>query len=132
MGQLVEFPLVEGGSILVEVREPVRLSGQPVVRGRGAEEVTDRARQTFEHAVQRVEPAAQAIVTRLSSMAQTPDEIHVEFGLDLHAEAGAFIAAASATANFTVALTWHGGTSRQDGVVDLQEQGQRDQRPALG
>jgi Trypsin-co-occurring domain 1 len=32
--------------------------------------------------------------------------VHVEFGLDLHAEAGAFIAAVSTTANFTVALTW--------------------------
>ena len=32
--------------------------------------------------------------------------MQVEFGLDLHAEAGAFIAAASATANFKIAMTW--------------------------
>jgi len=32
--------------------------------------------------------------------------VQVEFGLDLHAEAGAFIAAASATANFKIAMTW--------------------------
>lgn len=39
-------------------------------------------------------------------MAQTPDEVRVEFGLDLHAEADAFIAAALATANFKIAMTW--------------------------
>ena len=68
--------------------------------------MTERARHTFEDAVERVEPAAQAIITRLRGMAQTPDEVQVEFGLDLHAEAGAFIAAASATANFKIAMTW--------------------------
>jgi len=57
--------------------------------------------------VQRVEPAAQAIITRLRGMAQAPDEVQVEFGLDLNAEADAFIiAAASATANFKIAMTW--------------------------
>lgn len=56
--------------------------------------------------MQRVEPAAQAIITRLRGMAQTLTEVQVEFGLDLHAEAGAFIAAAGATANFKIAMTW--------------------------
>ena len=47
-----------------------------------------------------------AIITRLRGMDQAPDEVQVEFGLDLHAEAGAFIAAASATANFKIVMTW--------------------------
>jgi NTP-dependent ternary system trypsin peptidase co-occuring protein len=68
--------------------------------------VTERARCTFEDAVQRVEPAAQAIITRLRGMAQAPDEVQIEFGLDLHAEAGAFIAAAAAAANFKIPMTW--------------------------
>ena len=105
MGQLVEFPLQDGGTILVEVHETTRVGG-PVTRGLGGEQITERARQSFEDAVQRVEPAAQAIITRLRSMAQTPDEVQVEFGLDLHAEAGAFIAAAGATANFNIAMVW--------------------------
>src|SRR5450759_5610647 len=33
----------------------------------------------------RIQPAAQAIITRLRQLPQTPDEIRVEFGLDLHA-----------------------------------------------
>jgi len=48
----------------------------------------------------------QAVIAQLRSLAHAPDEVHVEFGLNLHAEAGAFIAAVGTTANFTVALTW--------------------------
>ena len=39
-------------------------------------------------------------------MADAPDEVVVEFGLQLSAEAGAFIASASSSATFTVSLTW--------------------------
>jgi hypothetical protein len=39
-------------------------------------------------------------------MTQAPDEVHIEFGLDLSAKVGAFIASASATANFKIAMTW--------------------------
>src|SRR5215831_13456989 len=65
-----------------------------------------RARQTFEEAVGRVQPAVEGVITQLRSLSQVPDEVHVEFGLDLNAEVGAFVAAVSTTANFTVALTW--------------------------
>ncbi len=105
MGQLVEFSLNDGSTILVEVHETTRTGG-PVTRDFRGDQVTERARHTFEDAVQRIEPAAQAIITRLREMAQAPDEVLVEFGLDLHAEAGAFIAAASAAANFKIAMTW--------------------------
>ena len=41
--------------------------------------------------------------------------MEIEFGLDLHAEAGAFVAQASADANFSVRLTWHKGGEQADG-----------------
>lgn len=103
MGQLIEFPLLAGGSVLVEA------TGRPagtVTRGLKGTEVVERARQTFEEAVGRVQPAVEGVVAQLRSLAEAPDEVRVEFGFDLHAEAGAFIAAVSTTANFTVALTW--------------------------
>jgi hypothetical protein len=103
MGQLVEFPLETGGSVLVDVTG--HHTG-PVTRSLKGTEVVERARQTFEEAVGRVQPAVEGVITQLRSLAEVPDEVHVEFGLDLHAEAGAFIAAVSTTANFTVALTW--------------------------
>jgi len=103
MGQLVEFPLESGGSVLVDVTG--HHTG-PVTRGLKGPEIVERARQTFEEAVSRVQPAVEGVITQLRSLAEVPDEVHVEFGLDLSAEAGAFIAAVSTTANFTVALTW--------------------------
>jgi uncharacterized protein (DUF697 family) len=103
MTQLVEFPLSAGGSTLVEVTQG---EAGPVTRGLKGIAVTEQARQTFEEAVSRVQPAVEGVINQLRSLTQAPDEMHVEFGLNLHAEAGAFIAAVSATANFTVALTW--------------------------
>jgi Trypsin-co-occurring domain 1 len=104
MRRLVEFPLEDGGSVLVQVEAD---AAGPVTRGLGDRHgVTEQARQTFEQAVARVQPAAQALVGRLRAVADAPEEIGVEFGLELSAEAGAFIAAASSTANFRVTLTW--------------------------
>jgi hypothetical protein len=105
MAQLVEFPLAAGGSVLVEVTQH---EAGPVTRSLKGADVTERARQTFEEAVSRVQPAVEGVITQLHSLAEAPDEMHVEFGLNLHAEAGAFIAAVSTTANFTIALTWQG------------------------
>jgi hypothetical protein len=108
MARLVEFPLQDGGTVLVEVAD-AGIDG-PVTRGLhpGAtvERVADQAHRTFEEAVDRVQPAAESLIRRLRSLADAPEQVQVEFGVDLHAEAGAFIAAASTGANFKVTLTW--------------------------
>jgi Trypsin-co-occurring domain 1 len=102
--RLVEFPLQDGGSVLVQVDEA---AAGPVTRGLGDHRtVTEQARHTFEDAISRVQPAAQSLISRLRALADTPDEVGLEFGLELSAEAGAFIASASSTANFKVTLTW--------------------------
>jgi hypothetical protein len=105
MGQLVEFPLADGQSVVVEVAPEMKAG--PVVRGFDtADTVTIRAHRTFEEALDRVRPAVAETISRIRAMADPPHEIHVQFGLNLHAEVGAFVAAASTTANFTVDLTW--------------------------
>jgi hypothetical protein len=104
MSRLVEFPLQDGGAILVEVDEA---TAGPVTRGLADRRlVTEQAQQTFEKAIARVQPVAQALISRLRALADAPDEVGVEFGLEFSAEAGAFIATASSTANFKVALSW--------------------------
>jgi hypothetical protein len=97
MRRLVEFPLQGGGEVLVDT------STGPVTRSWGDRRVTKQADQTFEAAIGRIEPAARALLSRLRDL---PDEVAVEFGLQLSVEAGAFIAAASSTANFKVSITW--------------------------
>ena len=104
MAQLIEFAVGGGQSVFVQVEDS---AAGPVTRGIGAQSIATRASQTFEDAISRVRPAAEAIVAQLRSLAAAPDEVGVEFGLALSAEAGAFIAAASTTANFKVSLTWH-------------------------
>jgi len=103
VAQLMEFAVGGGQSILVQVED---YAAGPVTRGIGAQSIAARASQTFEDAIGRVRPAAEAIVAQLTSLASAPDEVGVEFGVALSAEAGAFIAAASTQANFKVSLTW--------------------------
>ena len=104
MKHLVEFPLEEGGSIIVEIDEP-ETSG--TVRA-GREDKIEKARETFEGALNKVLPAAKTVVEKLRTMAGRPDEIEVTFGVNLSTRAGAFIASASAGANFAVTVRWTG------------------------
>jgi hypothetical protein len=105
MVQLVEFPLQGGGSVLVQVDD--HGSGE-VTRGWGdRERVIEHAQQSFEQAVSRVQPAIQGLLAQLRALAETPEQIEVEFGLQLSAEVGAFVAGASTTGNFKVSMTWH-------------------------
>jgi hypothetical protein len=104
MKKLIEFPLEDGGTILVQVDEPVPEGS--VVKAARSDEITRKASQTFEKALDRIKPAATTLITKLRDLADPPDEIEVEFGLMLSADAGAFIAYAGAEANYTIKLTW--------------------------
>lgn len=113
--RLVEFPLEDGGSVLVQVDDGLGTDGE-VKRGWGTPDVrvVEQAQQSFERAVARVQPAVQGLLNQLMSLAETPEEIQVEFGLQLSAEVGAFVAGASSSGNFKVSMTWH----RQPGSTD--------------
>ena len=104
MKRLIEFPLEGGGSIMVEVDEP-RAEGSPV-RGAHPPEVVEKARQTFETALDKLRPTAAAIITKLRDLSEPPNEVVVEFGIKLSADAGVVLASAGAEANFTVTMTW--------------------------
>ncbi len=124
MGRLVEFELENGGTVLVEVEEhegparsqasvpeqPGQRDGTPTVRGLPGRDMPQHARKSFEEGVAGVMPAVENVIARLRSLAEQPDEVRVDFGLDLHAEAGAFVASASAGANFSVSMTWRRDT----------------------
>jgi Trypsin-co-occurring domain 1 len=105
VAHLVEFPLEDGGSVLVEVQEE---SPERVTRGWGEERVTARAQATFEDSIGKITPAARSMVERLRDFPDPPDEIEVEFGIRLSGEAGAYIATVAAEANFRVSVSWKG------------------------
>jgi hypothetical protein len=102
MQHLVEFPLQEGGSIVVEVDEP---ESTGTVRA-DREDAIAKAKQTFEDALNGVLPVTKSLVEKLRSVENTPDEIEVAFGVRLNTAVGAVIASASAEANFSVTMHW--------------------------
>ena len=104
MKRLIEFPLEDGSTILVEVERP-EPEGD-IVQAASPDEVVAKAVHTFETALEKVKPAASAIIAKLRDLSDPPDEIGVEFGLKLSAEAGAFVASAGAEANYKVTLNW--------------------------
>ena len=108
MKQLVDFPLEQGGSVLVEVNEA---SAGPAMRGlvKDRPTVADQADKTFEDATATVVPAASSLLSRLRAAHDPADEISIEFGVQLSAQTGAFIASAAVEANFRVSMTWRHG-----------------------
>jgi hypothetical protein len=115
MKRLVEFPLDQGGSVVIEVDDP---PGTPVTRGLGkaGSTLVEKSDKTFEDATAAVTPAARSLIARLRAMDDAPDEVGIEFGVQLSAQTGAFIASMGAEANFKVSMTWRRGGAPGDGA----------------
>ena len=113
MKRLVEFPLDQGGSIVVEVDEPPAGAVTRGLGGRDRSSLVEEADKTFEAATAAVTPAARSLITRIRSIEDPPDEVGIVFGVQLSAQTGAFIASVAAEANFTVSMTWrrHGAAT---------------------
>ena len=100
MVRLVEFPLEDGGTVLVEVAAAA--DEGPTRAGVG--DVIKKASATFEQSLAVLEPVGRALVQRLRGL--SPQEVSVEFGVKLTGEQGLIIARGSAEGSFTVKLTW--------------------------
>lgn len=89
--RLVGIPLEGGGSVLVQVDEGCGADGEVTRGGWGDRDVRvlEQAKQSFERAVARVQPAVQILLNQVRSVAETPEQTEVEFGLQLSAEVGA-------------------------------------------
>ena len=104
MKRLVEFPLDQGGSVIVEVDD---LAASPTMRGlKNSSALVEQADKTFQDATAAVTPAARSLIAQLRSIDDAPDEVGIEFGVQLSAQTGAFIASVAGQANFKVSLTW--------------------------
>jgi hypothetical protein len=103
MKTLIEYPLENGGSILVEV-DNTEVEGVEHVARPG--EILAKATQTFESALETIKPAASSILAKLGNLSVPVDQVSVEFGIKFGAKAGTFIASADSEANFKVNLTW--------------------------
>jgi hypothetical protein len=106
VSQLVEMPLEQGGSILVEV-DDVR-SG-PVTRGGRVDDAVVKAGASLEHVLGQLGPAVRGIVSELREGADWPDQVEVEFSVKLSAGANVIITRTTGEANFRILLRWSRG-----------------------
>ncbi|WP_405621081.1 CU044_2847 family protein [Streptomyces sp. NBC_00076] len=109
MGALFRFELEEGGSV-VAVMDDGRGG---VVDASRTSEMVARATASFEAALEGVRGAAAAALSRMRDLPQPPDEVSIEFGVQLDAEVGAVIARTGAQGHLQVHLTW-----RRDGGAE--------------
>lgn len=101
----VEVPLGDGSdeSVRVQIREV----DETLIRvGRGGRSIA-RAERSFGQMLDTVRPVAESFVGRFKGLANAPDEITLEFGVSLSAEADVVIASTATAANFSVSLTWN-------------------------
>jgi hypothetical protein len=86
----VEIEQVPDG--LVEVSRP----GQAIAR----------ATRSLGEMLGGIRPVAESFLNTFADMTDTPDEIGLEFGLSLSADANLVVATTATQANFKVTLTW--------------------------
>jgi hypothetical protein len=80
--------------------------GGGVVDATSASDVVARAAGSFESALEGVRRAAAATLRRMHELPQCPDEVTVEFGIQLDAEVGAVLARTGAQGHLQVQVTW--------------------------
>ncbi len=78
-----------------------------LVRAARPGKVVARASRSLEDMLQGLRPVAESFVQQFRGMTCAPNEISVEFGVTLSAEADVVIASTATEATFSVSLTWH-------------------------
>ena len=107
MKRLIEFPSENGDVIMVETEDLGSTNGT-TRRGLSSSAVVERAQTSFEEALEKAQPIATGLIGRLRNIADSPDEVQVEFGLTLSANVGVvLVAGGSAGANYKVTLKWN-------------------------
>jgi hypothetical protein len=123
---LIDVPVNAGGRLLVEASGD-DLPGQLELAALRPGEIAARARESLEQALDQVKPAIEVVLGQLRSM--SPDEVAVEFGIVLGAEAGVVIAKGRADVHFSVSLTWRKPARSATSTVDSQSEGEAPMEP---
>jgi hypothetical protein len=105
VSQLLEFDS-HGAAVFVEVDEVADLQSERVTRGGRSADAVVRAGEGLEQMLARLGPLVSGIVTKLREAPDWPDQIEVEFGVRLSADANVIIVRSGGEANFRIALRW--------------------------
>lgn len=96
---IIEYTLDNEEKIAFEVK-----STSSTIPVGTANDTVIKASQTFNEALERIAPSVRMLRQHLSEL--RADEVEVEFGLKVSAEAGLIVASATIDANYTVKLKW--------------------------
>lgn len=107
MSPLVSFDSDDGHRVLVEVED--LSDGGRVMRGARAADAVVDAGTSLEHTLAGLGPTIDSLVTQVRSAAHLPDEIELELGVRLSADANLIIARSGGEANFRIAMKWTAG-----------------------
>lgn len=75
-------------------------------RGAPTGRLVERTQRSLDDVLAHSRPAVAALVRQVRGQEDAPDELEVEFGIQVSLEVGAYIAAASSQANFRVTMRW--------------------------
>ncbi|MFF3718708.1 CU044_2847 family protein [Streptomyces prasinus] len=110
MAHLIELPVSAGMPDMVQVQIEEVTDGLVQVARPGR--VAARAARSLDDMLAGIRPVAENFVSTFRDMPDGPDEIGVEFGLTLSADADPVISRTTGQANFTVTLTWRRPSDR--------------------
>jgi Trypsin-co-occurring domain 1 len=110
MTYLVEVP-VEGGGRLVVEASSWQLPGDLELAALRPGDVVARTQETLEQALEGLQPALEAVTSRLRAMG--PQKFGIEFGLSLGAEGGVVVAKGTTEVHFTVTMEWNTGDQEE-------------------
>jgi hypothetical protein len=105
---IAEFTLEDGTKAYFEVPKPdVGDAVENVALGEEVYKVAEGVAGTFEYALDKVKPVANAVINRLKTGLTTPaDEVEVKFGFKLTVDAGVLFTSVGSEASFEVTLKW--------------------------
>ena len=112
MKRIVEFPLEDGDSILVEVDEPVQTDsriGIPDDRIGITDRIFQKSTHSFESAFKPVKSIANAVLNKVNSLNQPADAVEVKFGIKITAGLEAIVASGNSEVNYEITLKWNRG-----------------------
>ncbi|MFJ1937938.1 CU044_2847 family protein [Kitasatospora sp. NPDC088160] len=107
MAYFVELPVGSVSEGQDVVRVEIEQVGEGLVQVARPGQVVARATRSLGDMLAGVRPVAQNFIEGFRGLAHAPDEISIEFGLSLSAEADVVISSTAAEANFKVSLTWN-------------------------